>query len=45
MTPAPGDMPEDTTFTSEPLSTELVHDHLRELLPCGKKPESMRQAV
>lgn len=38
-------MPEDTTFTFEPSSTELVHDHLRELLLDGKKPLPLRQAV
>lgn len=34
----PNDMSKGATFTFEPPSTDLVHNHLCELLPGGKKP-------
>jgi len=43
--PAPGDMPEKATFIGKPFSAALVHEHLREKLPDGKKPEPLRKAV
>lgn len=45
MSPADGDMPDKATFISKPFSAELVHNHLREKLPDGKKPEPLKQAV
>jgi len=45
ITPAQGDMPDGATFISKPFSADVVHNHLRELLPDGKKPEPLRQAV
>lgn len=45
MSPADGDMPEKATFISKPFSADLVHNHLREKLPDGKKPEPLKQAV
>ncbi|MEH3036105.1 MAG: response regulator [Sphingomonas adhaesiva] len=43
--PEPGDMPEKATFLSKPFNAETIHDHLRETLPDGKKPEPLKQAV
>ncbi|SDN29127.1 Response regulator receiver domain-containing protein [Methylobacterium phyllostachyos] len=41
--PAPGDMPEGARFIGKPFTADMVHDHLREILPDGQKPESLRQ--
>lgn len=43
--PEPGDMPENATFIGKPFNTRMVHDHLRERLPDGKKPEPLKTAV
>lgn len=43
--PRPGDMPEKASFISKPFSADLIHAHLRETLPDGKKPEPLKQAV
>ncbi|WP_342659125.1 response regulator (plasmid) [Sphingomonas sp. NY01] len=40
-----GDMPEKATFLSKPFSAAMVHQHLRDTLPDGKKPEPLRNAV
>lgn len=40
--PNPGDMPEKATFISKPFSSDVVHDHLRRILPDGKKPEPLK---
>lgn len=45
ISPADGDMPEKATFISKPFSADLVHNHLREKLPDGKKPEPLKQAI
>jgi CheY-like chemotaxis protein len=45
MKPGPGDMPEKATFIGKPFSAQLVHDHLREKLPDGKKPEPLKSPV
>jgi DNA-binding NtrC family response regulator len=45
MKPEPGDMPESATFIGKPFSQQMVHDHLRDKLPDGKKPEPLRRAV
>lgn len=43
--PEPGDMPDNATFLGKPFSARMVHDHLRERLPDGKKPEPLKTAV
>lgn len=43
--PEDGDMPEKATFLSKPFSSPMVHQHLRNTLPDGKKPEPLRTAV
>lgn len=43
--PEPGDMPANATFLSKPFSATMVHHHLRETLPDGKKPEPLKNAV
>lgn len=43
--PEAGDMPEKATFLSKPFSAAMVHGHLRETLPDGKKPEPLKAAV
>ncbi|WP_312487346.1 response regulator [Sphingomonas sp.] len=43
--PMPGDMPDKATFISKPFTAQMVHNHLRETLPDGKKPEPLQQAV
>ncbi|GLS63842.1 response regulator [Methylobacterium oxalidis] len=40
--PEPGDMPEGAHFIAKPFSARMVHDHLREILPDGQKPETLR---
>ena len=43
--PADGDMPENATFLGKPFSAQMVHNHLRDTLPDGKKPEPLKQAI
>lgn len=43
--PNDGDMPEKATFIGKPFSASLVHKHLQEKLPDGKKPEPLKDAV
>lgn len=43
--PEPGDLPGKATFLSKPFNARMVHDHLREKLPDGKKPEPLKTAV
>ncbi|MBB3694834.1 response regulator [Sphingomonas sp. BK580] len=43
--PEDGDLPDKATFLSKPFSTPMVHQHLRAILPDGKKPEPLRNAV
>jgi CheY-like chemotaxis protein len=45
ITPAPGDLPDRATFISKPFSPQTVHNHLRDKLPDGKKPEPLKNAV
>ncbi|MCJ2066284.1 response regulator [Methylobacterium sp. J-088] len=40
--PGPGDMPEGARFIGKPFTTDMVHDHLREILPDGQKPVPLR---
>jgi len=34
---------ENATFISKPFTARLVHDHLRQTLPDGKKPEPLKE--
>lgn len=43
--PQAGDMPEKATFLGKPFNARMAHDHLREKLPDGKKPEPLKKAV
>ena len=43
--PRDGDMPAKAAFISKPFSTGVVHSELRRLLPDGKKPEPLKNAV
>ncbi|RVT94780.1 response regulator [Sphingomonas crocodyli] len=43
--PKAGDLPPKAIFIGKPFSANVVHDHLREMLPDGKKPEPLRRAV
>lgn len=45
LTPTGGDMPERATFLGKPFSAQMVHKHLRNTLPDGKKPEPLKLAV
>lgn len=45
ISPKAGDMPEKATFLGKPFNTQMIHDHLRETLPDGKKPEPLKTAV
>lgn len=40
--PGLGDMPEGACFLGKPFSAEMVHNHLKEILPDGQKPEPLR---
>ena len=42
MQPGPGDMPEGARFIGKPFTAEMVHDHLKEILPNGHRPEPLR---
>lgn len=42
--PADGDMPEKATFIGKPFTQAMIHGHLREKLPDGKKPEPLKNA-
>ena len=40
--PGPDDMPDGARFIGKPFTTDMVHDHLKEILPDGQKPEPLR---
>ena len=40
--PGPGSMPDKARFIPKPFSAEVVHAHVREMLPDGHKPEPLR---
>ncbi len=40
--PGPGDMPEGARFIGKPFTADMVHDHLQEILPDGRKPAPLR---
>ena len=43
--PEVGDMPAKATFLSKPFTAVMVHNHLRQTLPDGKKPDPLKTAV
>ncbi|MEG3174390.1 response regulator [Sphingomonas sp. ZB1N12] len=43
--PKAGEMPEKATFISKPFNKQMVHGHLRKMLPNNKSPESLKKAV
>ena len=43
--PEPRSMPDKARFIAKPFSAALVHCHLQEILPNGKKPEMLRRAA
>lgn len=45
MKPSEGDMPPEVTLISKPFSAAMIHDHFREILPDGKKPEPLKRAA
>ena len=44
LTPHAGDLPEKASFIGKPFSTDLVHDHLRRILPDQKLPGPLKSA-
>jgi DNA-binding NtrC family response regulator len=40
--PLPGELPDGARFIPKPFSAEMVHAHLKEILPDGQKPEPLR---
>ncbi|AWB24233.1 response regulator [Methylobacterium sp. DB0501] len=40
--PEPGEMPEVARFIGKPFTSDMVHDHLRDILPDGRKPAPLR---
>lgn len=42
--PGENDMPPRATFLPKPFHAEMVHNHLRKILPEGKKPEPLKRA-
>lgn len=41
--PGPGDMPDGACFIGKTFTAEMVHDHLRDILPDGRKPEPLKR--
>lgn len=40
--PGPGEMPDGAVFINKPFSAKVVLAHLKEILPDGHRPESLR---
>lgn len=40
-----GELPEKATFLSKPFTPQIIHDHLRRILPDGKRPAPLHDAV
>ena len=40
--PGPGDLPDGAHFIPKPFSAQIVHDHLKSLLPNERKPLPLR---
>ena len=43
--PGPDDLPPGAEFITKTFSADVVHDHLRKILPNGEQPEQLRTAV
>lgn len=43
MTPEPGQLPDGAVFIQKPFSADVVHQHLLDLLPDGRKPEPLKR--
>jgi CheY-like chemotaxis protein len=43
--PRDGDMPDKAIFIGKPFSAQVVHDHLRDKLPDGKRPDALKNAM
>lgn len=43
--PKVGEMPEKATFIAKPFNKQMVHGHLREMLPDSKLPDPLKKAV
>ncbi len=43
--PKAGEMPGKATFISKPFNKQMVHQHLRNMLPDNKLPEPLKKAV
>lgn len=41
--PGPGDMPEGACFIGKPFTADMVHDHLQDILPEGRKPAPLQR--
>jgi len=41
--PGPNDLPDGARFIGKPFSVDIVHHHLREVLPDEQKPPSLRK--
>lgn len=42
LVPLDGEMPEGARFIGKPFSAEVVHGHLREMIPDHRKPEALQ---
>ncbi|WP_331287257.1 MULTISPECIES: response regulator [Methylobacteriaceae] len=40
--PEPGEMPDGACFIGKPFTADMVHDHLQDMLPDGRKPAPLR---
>lgn len=40
--PEPGDLPDGVRFIAKPFSAELVHGHLREIMPEHRRPRKLQ---
>ena len=45
MRPQPGMMPDKARFIAKPFSAAVVHTHVQEILPDGRKPEPLRRSA
>ena len=43
LTPGDGELPDGACFLGKPFSAEVVHGHLRQILPDDRKPDPLRQ--
>jgi CheY-like chemotaxis protein len=43
--PRPGDMPGGARFIGKPFTAVMVHDHLQEKMPNGRKPTPLRDII